>query len=177
MTNSRKDPFDQRLWDAAETVWATICSDGPSYRSPPEVLTDRHAVIGDIKTILQDDRLDARAVELRYLPGGWATLLRDGLRALLHAVSQVPGQRVTILVCKEKAGELRLVIQKTGDDDLDREIGMISDWVTGQSRERCAVTGQTGQMTFDGWIIPLTAEFAGLKRSDPAAFRKAVAMF
>lgn len=177
MTNSGEDPFDQRFWDAAETVWAAICNDGPYYRAPPEAPADRDAVIQELKTILQDDRLDARAVELRYLPGGWATLLRNGLRALLHAVSQVPGQKVTILVCKEKAGELRLVIQTTGDDDLDREIRMISDWVTGQSREQCAVTGQPGQMTFDGWIIPLTAECAGLKRSDPDAFRKAVAMF
>lgn len=177
MTTSGKGSLDQTFWNAAETVWAAICNNDSCYRSPPEVPADRDAVIQEIEVILQDDRLDARAVALRYIPGGWATLLRDVLRALLHSLAQVPGQRVTILVCKEKAGELRLVTQKTGDDHLDSEIRMISHWVALQSRERCAVTGQPGQMTFDGWIIPLTTEFAELKRGDPAAFRKAAAMF
>ena len=177
MSNPRIGRLGQEFWRAAESIWAAIRDQEAGYRTPPEVSADRAAIINEIEAILQEGQLDAPAFELRYLPGGWATLLRDVLRALLHVVAQVPGQKVTILICKEKMGELRFVVQKTGDDELDREIRMISDWASNQSRERCAGTGQPGQMTFDGWIIPLTAELIGLKRSDRAAFRKAVAMF
>lgn len=138
----------------AQIACEAILRGDSNYRSQPEALGERTAILGQVQAITANCRLDARRLELRYLPAGWATLVRDALGAALCRIAQSGASQVTILVGKEKFGELRLVFEETGDADLDRDLQAIGTWAAEQSRHRCAGTGEPGEITTDDPMKP-----------------------
>lgn len=162
---------------AAQAACDAILRGDRDYRARPEALGKRTAILQQVQAMIADSKLDARRLELHYLPAGWTTLVRDALGAALCRIAQAGPGRATILVGKEKFGELRLAFEETGDSDLDRDLQAIGTWATEQSRHRCAGTGAPGEMTTDNPVMPLSPELALLKQRDWAAFRKALSMF
>lgn len=169
--------MDETFWTTAQGICLKITDDGSGYRTPPEDAEPRNDPVADIDAMIGSDLLAADRLELPYLPRGWASLLRDVLMAALHLARQHAVSNLVILTGKEKFGELRIAFERTGVGELDAELSDLASWAAEQSRSRCAGTGHPARMTTDGWVIPLSDEIAALKRNDPQAFRRAVAMF
>lgn len=129
------------------------------------------------------DRIDALVSpdpeRPRYMrgdvPAGWYRLLAITVEAACRRAGTEPSAEITLMQCKEKFGELRLLFAVKGSKELKSEIEAITIWARGQSTSVCAAYGTPAQMTGDGWIIPLSKEAVALRARDRMAFRKQTA--
>lgn len=129
------------------------------------------------------DRIDALVSpdpeRPRYMrgdvPAGWYRLLAIAVDAACRRAGTEPSAKITLMQCKEKFGELRLLFVVEGSEELKSEIETITIWARGQSTSVCAAYGTAARMTRDGWIIPLSKEAIALRARDRTAFRKQTA--
>lgn len=165
------------FWISAQATCNAIFRRKPIYQSPPENQEHRKDIIVEIQDITQSGWIDARRLELQYIPAGWTTLVRDVLRSALYLLKQSDVRQLSILVGKEKFGEFRISFECTESFNLNRDLRYIQDWALEQSRTRCGGTGKLGKMTTSGRIIPLSPELLELSQVDKIAFRKKLSMF
>lgn len=109
------------------------------------------------------------------VPAGWYRLLSMAVGAACWRAGQELGASITLIQCKEKFGELRLLFTTQGSATLKADIEAIAAWARSQSTTVCAAYGTQAEITHDGWIIPLSDEAIALRSRDLLAFRKQTA--
>lgn len=135
--------------------------------------------IADFDIVGAADRIDAlmspdpeRPLYMRRdVPAGWYPLLATAVEAVFRRAGTEHSAEITLMQCKEKFGELRLLFAVEGSKELKSEIETITTWARGQSTSVCAAYGTPARMTRDGWIIPLSKEAIKLRARDRMAFR------
>ena len=139
--------------------------------------------IADFDIAEAADRIDALVSpdpeRPRYMRGdvaaGWYRLLAIAVEASCRRAGTEPTAKITLMQCKEKFGELRLLFAVEGSTELKTEIETITTWARSQSTSVCAAYGTPARMTRDGWIIPLSKEAIALRARDRMAFRQQTA--
>lgn len=111
----------------------------------------------------------------RDVPAGWYRLLATAVEAVFQRAGTEPSAELTLMQCKEKFGELRVLFAVEGSANLKSEIETITTWARDQSTSVCAAYGTPARMTRDGWIIPLSKEAIALRARDRMAFRQQTA--
>lgn len=109
------------------------------------------------------------------VPAGWYRLLAIAVDAACQRAGTEPSAEITLMQCKEKFGELRLLFAVEGSKELKSEVEAITIWARSQSTCVCAAYGTPARMTRDGWIVPLSKEGVTLRARDRLAFRKQTA--
>jgi hypothetical protein len=105
------------------------------------------------------------------VPASWYRLLAIAVEASCRRAGTEPTAEITLMQCKEKFGELRLLFDVEGSTELKSDIETITTWARRQSTSVCAAYGTPAWMTRDGWIIPLSKEAIALRARDRMAFR------
>ena len=124
------------------------------------------------------DRLDRAGAtgthEMMGVPAGWVRLmegLSDGLAPLLEAE---PGARLHFRQIKEKFGTLRVYTTIDGSEEFTARAREVAGWATAASERRCALTGRRGYVDRAAWLLILSPEAIGWRRTQRDAFHRAL---
>ncbi|WP_394227916.1 hypothetical protein [Paracoccus marcusii] len=105
------------------------------------------------------------------IPAGWIRLLDMAVSACCWRAAQQEGSALTLIQCKEKFGELRLLFDVVGTAELKNDVTTITTWARTASVGVCGLFGTPGRLMTDDWIIPLSEEAVDLRNCNPREFQ------
>lgn len=106
------------------------------------------------------------------IPAGWIRLVDMAVSACCCRAAQEERSALTLIQCKEKFGELRLLFDVVGTAELEEDVTAITTWARTASVGVCGLFGTPGRLMTDGWIIPLSEEAVNLRNCNPREFRR-----
>lgn len=136
---------------------------------------DLQAVADRIDTLVSPDPSKPRFMR-EDIPAGWIRLLEMGVSACCWRAAQEEGSALTLIQCKEKFGELRLLFDVVGTADLKEAVTAITTWARSMSVGVCGLFGTPGRLMTDGWIIPLSKEALALRHCNRYEFQRRLRM-
>jgi hypothetical protein len=133
------------------------------YRSRMNVMLDRLANLHV-----------TRSQEFGSVPYGWLMIAEMVVESFEKAFEKFPSGTIQISQIKEKFGSLRIYVATEGPEDFQRLVDRSIRWATAASTGRCAVTGRTGRIVDNGWILCLCVEAEFWFKNYPRTFNSLI---